>query len=76
MPADLRITWVLRFIENHRLEAVAELCGCSLATAKRRLSKAQHLLAMHFVDPGIADSDGAERDANVDRVAPSKAVDQ
>jgi RNA polymerase sigma-70 factor (ECF subfamily) len=71
MSADLRITWVLRFIENHRLEAVAELCGCSLATAKRRLSKAQQLLAMHFVDPGIA-----ERDANVDAVAPSKAVDQ
>jgi RNA polymerase sigma-70 factor (ECF subfamily) len=55
MPADLRITWVLRFIENHRLEAVAELCGCSLATAKRRLSKAQQLLELHFVDPGLAD---------------------
>jgi RNA polymerase sigma-70 factor (ECF subfamily) len=71
MPADLRITWVLRYIENHRLEAVAELCGCSLATAKRRLSKAQGLLAMHFVDPGIAEpravAEGAAQSKVVDR---------
>lgn len=73
MPADLRITWVLRFIENHRLEAVAELCGCSLATAKRRLSKAQQLLQLHFIDPGIVDP-GAERDH--DRVAAGKGVER
>jgi len=54
MPADLRITWALRFIENHRLEAVAELCDCSLATAKRRLQKAQQFLEQHFIDPGLA----------------------
>jgi len=53
MPADLRITWVLRNIENHRLEAVAELSQCSLATAKRRLNKAQSFLERHFIDPQL-----------------------
>jgi RNA polymerase sigma-70 factor (ECF subfamily) len=55
MAPDLRIVWVLRFIENHRLETVAELCNCSLATAKRRLHKAQQLLQLHFIDPGIVE---------------------
>jgi RNA polymerase sigma-70 factor (ECF subfamily) len=54
MPADLRISWVLRYVEHHRLEAVAELSQCSLATAKRRLLKAQQFLERHFVDPGFA----------------------
>jgi RNA polymerase sigma-70 factor, ECF subfamily len=51
MPADERIAWTLRTIESHRLEAVAELCGCSLATAKRRIRRAQRFLNDHFVSP-------------------------
>lgn len=44
MPADLRIALVLRKIEGHSLEEVAELTGASLATVKRRLVRAnQHL---------------------------------
>jgi RNA polymerase sigma-70 factor (ECF subfamily) len=51
MPADERIAWTLRYVERHRLEAVAELTGCSLATAKRRISRAQQFLSEHFVSP-------------------------
>jgi RNA polymerase sigma-70 factor (ECF subfamily) len=49
MPADDRIAWTLRHVERHRLEAVAELSECSLATAKRRISRAQRFLRDHFV---------------------------
>ncbi len=51
MPTDDRIAWTLRYIDRHRLEAVAELCGCSLATAKRRISRGQTFLSEHFVSP-------------------------
>lgn len=51
IPADDRIAWTLRHIERHRLEAVAEIAGCSLATAKRRISRAERFLAVHFVAP-------------------------
>jgi RNA polymerase sigma-70 factor (ECF subfamily) len=49
MPADDRIAWTLRYVERHRLEAVAELAACSLATAKRRIQRAQGFLSEHFV---------------------------
>ncbi|MFO0564530.1 MAG: sigma-70 family RNA polymerase sigma factor [Polyangiaceae bacterium] len=51
VPADERIAWTLRYIERHRLEVVAELAGCSLATVKRRIARAQAFLATHFVAP-------------------------
>jgi RNA polymerase sigma-70 factor (ECF subfamily) len=51
MPADDRIAWTLRYVERHRLEAVAELADCSLATAKRRISRASAFLSNHFVSP-------------------------
>lgn len=41
LPANQRIAWSLRYVEGEKLERVAELCGCSLATAKRRI-KAAH----------------------------------
>src|SRR6185436_7801145 len=44
LPADERIAWTLRYVERHRLESVAELVGCSLATAKRRIARAQAFL--------------------------------
>jgi RNA polymerase sigma-70 factor (ECF subfamily) len=40
LPADQRIAWVLRYVEGEQLDAVAHLCGCSLATAKRRIAAA------------------------------------
>jgi RNA polymerase sigma-70 factor (ECF subfamily) len=41
MPTELRVPWVLQKIEGEGLDRVALLCGCSLATAKRRISAAQ-----------------------------------
>ena len=40
LPAKVRIAWVLRHIQGERLETVAAICGCSLATAKRRIAAA------------------------------------
>jgi RNA polymerase sigma-70 factor (ECF subfamily) len=46
MGVDRRLAWTLRFVEGEKLEQVAEKCGCSLATAKRRIAAAQaHLQA-------------------------------
>ena len=55
VPSNERIAWTLRYVDHHRLEAVAELSGCSLATAKRRISRAQKFLAEHFVSPVAED---------------------
>ncbi len=51
MPSDDRIAWTLRYVERHRLESVAELTDCSLATAKRRIARAQKFISGHFVSP-------------------------
>jgi RNA polymerase sigma-70 factor (ECF subfamily) len=41
LNADLRVAFVLRFVEGHELVEAAALAGCSLATFKRRLRRAQ-----------------------------------
>jgi RNA polymerase sigma-70 factor (ECF subfamily) len=51
LPTDERIAWTLRHVERHRLGAVATLTGCSLATAKRRILRAERFLDEHFVAP-------------------------
>jgi RNA polymerase sigma-70 factor, ECF subfamily len=40
VPARQRVPWVLRHVEGQSLEEVAQLCGCSLATVKRRIGAA------------------------------------
>ncbi len=40
LPAVERVAWTLRHVEGERLEDVAALCDCSLATAKRRIASA------------------------------------
>jgi RNA polymerase sigma-70 factor (ECF subfamily) len=50
MPANQRIAWALRHIEGEPLESVASLCGCSLATAKRRILAASQGLEEAFAD--------------------------
>jgi RNA polymerase sigma-70 factor (ECF subfamily) len=35
-----RAAWLLRYVDGYKLDEVAELCGCSLATAKRRIALA------------------------------------
>jgi RNA polymerase sigma-70 factor (ECF subfamily) len=41
LPADERIALALRMIEGMELTEIAEACGVSLATVKRRLARAQ-----------------------------------
>ncbi len=41
LPADERIAWTLRYLEGQKLDVIAEICGISLATAKRRITAAQ-----------------------------------
>ena len=45
-----RIAWILRNVEGEQLEDVADACGCSLATAKRRITATQELLMEVFRD--------------------------
>lgn len=39
LPAADRVAWTLRHVDGQSAEAVARLCGCSLATAKRRIGR-------------------------------------
>jgi RNA polymerase sigma-70 factor (ECF subfamily) len=48
LPSDERVAWSLRHVEGERLERVAELCGCSLATAKRRIAAAHQRIAVEL----------------------------
>lgn len=41
LPVDERIAWTLRHVEGESLDSVAAICRCSLATAKRRIARAQ-----------------------------------
>jgi RNA polymerase sigma-70 factor (ECF subfamily) len=47
LPTAQRIAWMLRYVEGHSLPEVAELCGCSLATAKRRIAAAHQTVQAH-----------------------------
>ena len=50
LPVELRIAWTLRHMHEEPLEAVAELAGCSLATAKRRIAAAQQRIQKELGD--------------------------
>ena len=50
LPTDDRIAWTLRCVEGHDLETVARMTRCSLATVKRRITRAQRFLDDHFVE--------------------------
>ncbi len=43
-PPNERVAWSLRYLQGEKLEDVAALCGCSLATAKRRISAVQSVV--------------------------------
>jgi RNA polymerase sigma-70 factor, ECF subfamily len=49
-PVRERLAFCLRHIEGEPLDRVAELCGCSLATAKRRIAAVQARLADELGD--------------------------
>ena len=50
LPAGQRVAWTLRHVEGERLDSVATLCGCSLATAKRRIAAAERYLEEVLAD--------------------------
>lgn len=41
LPVSERVAWVLHHVEGETLPVVARQCGCSLATVKRRIGRAQ-----------------------------------
>jgi RNA polymerase sigma-70 factor (ECF subfamily) len=50
LPTDLRLAWTLRHLHDENLQSVAELLGCSLATAKRRIAAAEARLRTELQD--------------------------
>jgi RNA polymerase sigma-70 factor (ECF subfamily) len=50
LGVERRLAWTLRFVEGEKLDKVAERCGCSLATAKRRIAAAQAFLHAEIDD--------------------------
>lgn len=53
VPVDHGICWTLRYVEGRKLEDVAEIAQCSLATAKRRIAAVQQkILLLEAVRPG------------------------
>jgi RNA polymerase sigma-70 factor (ECF subfamily) len=51
LPARERVAWTLRHLLEEPLDVVAENCGCSLATAKRRIAAAETVLRPLLEDP-------------------------
>lgn len=50
LPAADRIAWTLRYVEREKLDEVARLCSCSLATAKRRINAAHTVIQREVRD--------------------------
>lgn len=48
MDADLRMAWMLRFVEGWALDEVASALDVSLATAKRRIKEAREHIDAHL----------------------------
>jgi RNA polymerase sigma-70 factor (ECF subfamily) len=71
LPADERIAFALRYIDEQPLAEVAAACNCSLATAKRRLQRAaQRFTRLASRDPAMAER--LRRSERWDVPAPSK----
>lgn len=50
MPTEDRIAFSLHTIEGETMDSVAKLCGCSFATAKRRVARAQRRIEERLSD--------------------------
>ena len=50
MPIEDRLAFGLHVIEGETMEAVAKHCGCSFATAKRRVSRVQRRIEEELSD--------------------------
>jgi RNA polymerase sigma-70 factor, ECF subfamily len=54
MRTELRIAWVLRRVDELELTEVAAVIGCSLATAKRRITEADRQMRQYVGLPEVA----------------------
>lgn len=45
-----RVAWTLRQIDGRSAEEVARVCGCSLATAKRRIARVDEAIRRELTD--------------------------
>jgi len=54
VAANVRIAWMLRQVEGLELAEVASACGCSLATAKRRIAAAEVAVQAHINNASAA----------------------
>lgn len=52
LPANQRLAWMLKKIQGEDLKSIADLCGCSLATVKRHIARADHELR-EVLDDGL-----------------------
>lgn len=50
LDSEDRIAWLLRHVEGFELLQIGEMMRCSLATAKRKLSRAEHAIAVFRAD--------------------------
>lgn len=50
LPVDERVAWSLHHVEGETLEVIGEMCGCSPATAKRRIARARARIEEVFGD--------------------------
>jgi RNA polymerase sigma-70 factor (ECF subfamily) len=55
--AHERMAWMLRRVEGYALDEVAQSCGCSLATAKRRITTVDAVVAGHMEVEGEGDGE-------------------
>jgi RNA polymerase sigma-70 factor (ECF subfamily) len=55
LPTSQRMAWMLRCVEGQKLDAVALACGCSRATAKRLIARADGWIQQHV---RVAPSEG------------------
>ncbi len=51
MKPALRLAWMLRRVDGLELGEAASLCGCSLATVKRRITEADAIVDRHVGAP-------------------------
>ena len=50
LPVDDRMAFSLHLVEGETVERTADLCGCSLATVKRRIARAQQAIEARLPD--------------------------
>jgi RNA polymerase sigma-70 factor (ECF subfamily) len=50
LPVEDRLAFALHTIEGETMEVVARLCGCSFATAKRRVARARQAIEENLPD--------------------------